>query len=109
MGGLKAKIPWTHGLFLVGTIAIAGLPPLAGFWSKDEIMAHAFTQGEYLLYGMAAVGALLTAFYMFRLIFMTFWGEERFDTEHVHPHESPPMIDRTIKICSGLSIDGGDS
>ena len=74
MGGLSPKIPWTYRLFLIGTIAIAGIPPLAGFWSKDEILAHAFTHHHYLLYGMAAIGALLTSFYMFRLTYLTFYG-----------------------------------
>ena len=64
MGGLSQKIPWTHKLFFIGTIAIAGIPPFAGFWSKDEIMAHAFTHHHYVLYGMAAIGALLTSFYV---------------------------------------------
>ncbi len=108
MGGLKAKIPWTHGLFLVGTIAIAGLPPLAGFWSKDEIMAHAFTQGEYLLYGMAAVGALLTAFYMFRLTYLTFYGTSRVEP-HVasHIHESPTVMIGPLVALAILSVIGG--
>ena len=90
MGALKSKIPWTHTLFLIGTIAIAGIPPLAGFWSKDEIMGHAFVHHHYVLYGMAAVGAFLTSFYMFRLTYLTFYGTSRLDhhtAEHVH--ESP--------------------
>ena len=79
MGGLKAKIPWTHALFLVGTLAIAGIFPLAGFWSKDEIMAHAFMHGRYVSYALAAIGAFLTAFYMFRLTYLTFYGRSRLD------------------------------
>ena len=92
-GGLSSKIPWTHRLFLIGTIAIAGIPPLAGFWSKDEILAHAFMHHHYLLYGMAAVGALLTSFYMFRLMYLTFYGRSRMDhhTEE-HVHESPMVM-----------------
>jgi NADH-quinone oxidoreductase subunit L len=87
MGALKSKIPWTHALFLVGTLAIAGIFPLAGFWSKDEIMAHAFVQGDYALYAMADVGAFLTDFYMFRLAYLTFYGESRVDPHvagHIH-------------------------
>jgi NADH-quinone oxidoreductase subunit L len=108
MGGLAAKIPWTHRLFLIGTIAIAGLPPLAGFWSKDEIMAHAFTHHQYLLYGMAAVGALLTSFYMFRLTYLTFYGRSRMDhhtDEHVH--ESPMVMIGPLMALGILSLIGG--
>ena len=108
MGGLKHKIPWTHWLFFTGTVAIAGIPPLAGFWSKDEIMAHAFTHHQYLLYGMAATGALLTAFYMFRLTYLTFYGHSRMD-HHVeeHVHESPLVMIGPLAILGGLSLIGG--
>ncbi len=108
MGGLKRKIPWSHGVFLVGTLAIAGLPPLAGFWSKDEILAHAFTQGRYVLYGMAALGALLTAFYMFRLTYLTFYGSSRVDPQVAsHIHESPAVMLGPLVVLAGLSIVGG--
>jgi NADH-quinone oxidoreductase subunit L len=108
MGGLSAKIPWTYRLFLVGTIAIAGIPPLAGFWSKDEILAHAFTQQHYLLYAIAAIGALLTSFYMFRLIYLTFFGTSRMDhhTEE-HVHESPMVMVGPLMALGVLSIIGG--
>ncbi len=108
MGGLSKKIPWTYRLFLIGTIAIAGLPPLAGFWSKDEIMAHAFTHHHYLLYGMAAIGALLTSFYMFRLTYLTFYGSSRIDhhTEE-HVHESPMVMIGPLMALGLLSLVGG--
>ena len=108
MGGLSAKIPWTYRLFLIGTIAIAGIPPLAGFWSKDEILAHAFTHHYYLLYGVAAIGALLTSFYMFRLIYLTFYGTSRMDhhTEE-HVHESPMVMVGPLMVLGVLSIVGG--
>ena len=108
MGGLKAKIPWTHGLFLVGALAIAGIFPLAGFWSKDEIMAHAFVHGYYVLYAMAALGAFLTAFYMFRLTYLTFYGESRVD-HHVakHIHESPGIMIGPLVVLAALSVVGG--
>ena len=108
MGGLSKKIPWTCRLFLIGTIAIAGLPPFAGFWSKDEIMAHAFTHHHYLLYGMAAVGALLTSFYMFRLTYLTFYGSSRMDhhTEE-HVHESPMVMVGPLMALGFLSLVGG--
>jgi len=108
MGGLSKKIPWTYRLFLIGTIAIAGLPPFAGFWSKDEIMAHAFTHHHYLLYGMAAIGALLTSFYMFRLTYLTFYGSSRMDhhtKEHVH--ESPMVMVGPLMALGLLSLVGG--
>ncbi len=108
MGGLASKIPWTHKLFLIGTITIAGIPPLAGFWSKDEIMAHAFTHHQYLLYGMAAIGALLTSFYMFRLTYLTFYGRSRMDhhTEE-HVHESPMLMVGPLVALGALSLFGG--
>ncbi len=108
MGGLASKIPWTHKLFLIGTVAIAGIPPLAGFWSKDEIMAHAFTHHQYLLYGMAAIGALLTSFYMFRLTYLTFYGRSRMDhhTEE-HVHESPMVMVGPLAALGVLSLLGG--
>jgi NADH-quinone oxidoreductase subunit L len=108
MGGLSSKIPWTHRLFLIGTVAIAGIPPLAGFWSKDEILAHAFTHHHYLLYAMAAVGALLTSFYMFRLMYLTFYGASRMDhhTEE-HVHESPMVMVGPLMVLGVLSILGG--
>jgi len=108
MGGLSQKIPWTHRLFLIGTIAIAGLPPLAGFWSKDEIMGHAFVHHHYLLYGIAAVGAFLTSFYMFRLTYLTFYGASRMDhhTEE-HVHESPMVMVGPLMALGFLSVVGG--
>ncbi|MBI3602908.1 MAG: NADH-quinone oxidoreductase subunit L, partial [Nitrospirae bacterium] len=108
MGGLKAKIPWTHALFLVGTLAIAGIFPLAGFWSKDEIMAHAFVHGQYALYAMAAIGAFLTAFYMFRLTYLTFYGTSRLDQHTAeHVHESPPVMIWPLAVLAVLSVLGG--
>ena len=108
MGGLSKKIPWTHRLFLIGTIAIAGIPPLAGFWSKDEIMAHAFTHHHYLLYSVAAIGAGLTSFYMFRLTYLTFYGSSRMD-HHVeeHVHESPMIMIAPLMVLGFLSLVGG--
>ena len=108
MGGLRSKIPSTHKLFLIGTIAIAGIPPFAGFWSKDEIMAHAFANHHYLLYGMAVVGAFLTSFYMFRLTYLTFYGRSRMDhhTEE-HVHESPTVMIGPLIALGVLSLAGG--
>ncbi|MBH0187759.1 MAG: NADH-quinone oxidoreductase subunit L [Nitrospira sp.] len=108
MGGLSKKIPWTYRLFLIGTIAIAGIPPLAGFWSKDEIMAHAFTHDHFLLYGIAAIGAFLTSFYMFRLTYLTFYGESRMDHHtEAHVHESPLVMIGPLFALGFLSLVGG--
>jgi NADH-quinone oxidoreductase subunit L len=108
MGGLYKKIPITHMVFLIGTLAIAGIPPLAGFWSKDEIMAHAFVHGYYHLYLLAAIGAFLTSFYMFRLTYLTFYGQSRVES-HVakHIHESPPFMTYPLMILAGLAVVGG--
>ena len=108
MGGLSTKIPVTYKVFLIGTLAIAGIPPLAGFWSKDEIMAHAFVHGYHGLYVMAALGAFLTSFYMFRLTYLTFYGPSRVDphVEH-HIHESPKVMTNPLVVLAGLSVIGG--
>lgn len=110
MGALRKKIPWTFGTMLVGTLAIAGTPLLAGFFSKDEILWKAFSsaQGHILLWFLGACVAGMTAFYMFRLLFMTFFGESRVDhhTEH-HIHESPKsMIIPLVVLAIGSVISG---
>ncbi len=108
MGGLYKKIPMTHAVFLIGTLAIAGIPPLAGFWSKDEIMGHAFVHGHYFLYLLAAIGALLTSFYMFRLTYLTFYGSSRVEPQVAHHiHESPPMMTVPLGILAVLALVGG--
>ncbi|MDQ1290794.1 MAG: NADH-quinone oxidoreductase subunit, partial [Nitrospirota bacterium] len=108
MGGLSKKTPWTYRLFLIGTVAIAGIPPLAGFWSKDEIMGHAFVNHQFLFYGVAAIGAFLTSFYMFRLTYLTFYGPSRMDhhTEE-HVHESPMVMVGPLMALGVLSVFGG--
>jgi NADH-quinone oxidoreductase subunit L len=109
MGGLKRHIAGTYRTMLAATLAIAGIFPFAGFWSKDEILASAIKNGGlnvlWWILGLAA--AFMTSFYMFRLIFMTFWGDERFDSDHVHPHESPPSMLVPLEILAVLSIIGG--
>jgi NADH-quinone oxidoreductase subunit L len=92
MGGLKAKMPITHWTFLVGALAIAGFPFLSGFWSKDEIL-HSAWGSSPIIYGIGLITAFLTAFYMFRLIFVTFYGESRVESDvESHLHESPPVM-----------------
>src|SRR5688500_6619005 len=93
MGGLRRKIPQTYRTMLIGAIAISGIPPLAGFFSKDEILAETFKLGFQWVWAIGVLVAVMTAFYMFRLIGMTFWGESRVDPE-VEPkiHESPRVM-----------------
>ena len=108
MGGLKSKMPVTYWTFVIGAVAIAGVPPLAGFWSKDEILANAFFTGNYFVWGMGSVAAFMTAFYTFRLIFMTFHGEMRVDHHaREHIHESPLSMTVPLIILAVLSVVGG--
>jgi NADH-quinone oxidoreductase subunit L len=107
MGGLRGKLPWTHLTFLVATLAIAGLPPLAGFFSKDEILWGAF-QRSPAFWAAGAAGAFLTAFYMTRLYILTFRGQERFGEEvRHHLHESPRVMTVPLMVLAALSIAGG--
>jgi len=109
MGGLSKKIKWTYRTMLTATLAIAGIPPLAGFFSKDSILLSAYQNdnGGKILYGVGLFTALLTSFYMFRLIFLTFFGKERYDEHHVHVHESPNNMLVPLMILAVLSIIGG--
>ncbi|MBI5183661.1 MAG: NADH-quinone oxidoreductase subunit L [Nitrospinae bacterium] len=108
MGGLKGDMPTTYWTFLIASLAIAGIPPFAGFFSKDEILWKALTKGNILLWGIGALGGFITAFYMFRLIFMTFWGESRVDKEVArHLHESPMNMTIPLIILAILSTIGG--
>ncbi|HUU45951.1 MAG TPA: NADH-quinone oxidoreductase subunit L [Acidobacteriota bacterium] len=108
MGGLRSKMPVTYRTFLVAALAIAGIPPLAGFVSKDEILWQAFASphGHWILWLVGSITALLTAFYMFRLVFMTFHGTPRWGKD-VHPHESPTSITVPLTILGVLSVIGG--
>src|SRR5882672_3762249 len=109
MGGLSKKIKVTYWTMLIATLAIAGFPPLAGFFSKDSILLAAFNRepGWHPLYVVGLLTALLTAFYMFRLIFLTFHGKQRYDEHHVHVHESPWSMLGPLVILAVLSIIGG--
>jgi NADH-quinone oxidoreductase subunit L len=111
MGGLAKRIPVTFVTFVVATAAIAGIPPLAGFFSKDEILWFAFASssgGSPLLWLAASGTALLTSFYMFRLLWLTFFGRSRMDpkTEH-HVHESPLSMTSVLAVLALLSAIGG--
>ncbi len=90
MGGLLKKMKHTGMTFIIASLAIAGVPPLSGFWSKDEILAAAFSSGHYFSYITLLLTAFMTAFYMFRLVFMAFFGTSR--SHHIHAHESPAVM-----------------
>jgi NADH-quinone oxidoreductase subunit L len=109
MGGLSTKIRKTYITMLTATLAIAGIPPFAGFFSKDSILLGAFLNenGGRILYGIGLFTALLTSFYMFRLIFLTFHGKQRYDEHHVHVHESPNNMIVPLMILGVLSLIGG--
>ncbi len=108
MGGLREKLPATYWTFLIATLTIAGIPPLSGFFSKDEILWQAFSQGHWLLWFVAFATAGLTAFYMFRLLFLTFFGTCRAE-EKVRSkiHESPLVMTLPLVILAVLSVVGG--
>jgi len=106
MGALRKKMPITFAIFIVATLAISGIFPFAGFFSKDEILFKALVDGHVIYWAVASVAAFMTAFYMWRLIFMTFYGEKRWDP-HVHPHESPPVMTVPLMILAVLSTVGG--
>jgi len=124
MGGLRRKIPWTFWTMFCGTVAIAGIPPFAGFWSKDEILWRAYSQGpSKIIWALGLLTAFITSFYMFRLLIMTFLGEYRgslesgghdahgHDSGHGHGHggihESPALMLVPLVILAGLSLFGG--
>jgi NADH-quinone oxidoreductase subunit L len=107
MGGLRKYLPITFATFLIGTLAISGIPPFAGFFSKDEILANAFAHNP-IIWGLALLTSLLTAFYMFRLYFLTFSGTTRASEEVKHHiHESPKSMTIPLIVLAILSIVGG--
>src|SRR5271165_2029833 len=111
MGGLARRIPVTFVKFTVASAAIAGIPPLSGFFSKDEILWYAFASsrgGAPLLFAVCALTALLTAFYMFRLLWLTFFGRSRMSPEtERHVHESPPSMTSVLAVLAALAAVGG--
>jgi NADH-quinone oxidoreductase subunit L len=111
MGGLGRHIPWTHGTFLVAVLAIAGIPPLSGFFSKDEILLSAWSShvpGHGWLYGIGLATAALTSFYMFRLLFRTFHGPTRMTSEdHAHVHEPATTVLAPLYVLAVLSAVAG--
>ena len=110
MGGLSSKIKVTFWCMLFGAIAIAGFFPFAALFSKDAILAAAFSYSDTagkVLYGVGLFTAILTSFYMFRLIWLTFAGKPRYDEHHVHVHESPANMTAPLIILAFLSLTGG--
>ena len=108
MGGLRRAMPTTYGTFAVGCLAIAGFPLLSGFFSKDLILEHVFAGGSGLLWLVGSLGAGLTALYMFRLLFLTFWGETRAAPEVAgRIHESPRVMTVPLVVLAVLSVVGG--
>ena len=106
MGGLKGLMPGTHKTFLLASLAIAGIPPLAGFFSKDEILAHAYSNSFYL-WLIGVITAFLTAFYIFRLFILAFEGKPRFDVHHIHVHDAPKSMLVPLWVLGILSVVGG--
>ncbi|HEY7626045.1 MAG TPA: NADH-quinone oxidoreductase subunit L, partial [Ilumatobacteraceae bacterium] len=114
MGALRKAMPITAATFIVGWLAIAGVPPFAGFWSKDDILLAAYDKNK-VLWILGLVTALLTAYYMTRQVIMVFYGKARWNDRHaengahgdIHPHESPPVMLLPLVALAGLSIVGG--
>lgn len=107
MGGLKEYMPATYKTFWVATLAISGIPLFSGFFSKDEILWKAFDSGGWFMWLVLVVAAFCTAFYMFRLINLVFRGNPRYDTKHIHPHESPKTMTIPLIVLAVLSAFGG--
>jgi NADH-quinone oxidoreductase subunit L len=120
MGGLKKDLPITYWTFVIGAVAIAGIPPLAGFFSKDKILFETYVSGHTLLYAVGLLTALLTAAYMFRLVFMTFHGqraavvshddhahEHHGHDDHTHLHDAPPAMAFALIVLAIGSVTAG--
>jgi NADH-quinone oxidoreductase subunit L len=113
MGGLKRKMPVTYWTFLVATLALAGVPCFAGYYSKDQIVANALAWGlsdglaHWLPFIFAATGAFMTTFYMLRLVFLTFHGEPRDQHKFEHAHESPSVMTVPLILLAGFALLGG--
>ena len=107
MGGLKNKMKITFVTFFIGSLAISGIPPFAGFFSKDEILFKVFAHIGIPIYAIVLLTAAITAFYMFRLVALTFYGKPRYDTSKLTPHESPKVMTIPLIILAILSTIGG--
>src|SRR5216110_336689 len=108
MGGLRRELPLTYWTFLVGALAIAGVPGLAGFFSKDEILAAAFHSGHLVVWGLLLLGAFLTAFYTSRLLFLAFYSDPRMSREAAHHvHESPSVMTLPLWVLAIFTVVAG--
>ena len=109
MGGLRRHMPMTFITFVAGAAALSGLPLLSGYFSKDGILEAVFVSGGvyYLLWAVGLATAAITAYYTWRMVALTFFGEERFDAHHVHPHESPLVMTAPLMVLAVLSVFGG--
>jgi NADH-quinone oxidoreductase subunit L len=112
MGGLRKYMPVTYITFLIGSLANAGIVPFAGFWSKDEIIVGSWSSQVFPNWGkvvaiLGLISAFMTAFYMFRLVFLVFFGKERFDTHAIHPHESPRVMTGPLVVLAFAAVFAG--
>jgi len=106
MGGLRALLPITSVTFIIGWLAIAGIPPFSGFWSKDEVLTAAYDK-SVILWAVGLLTALLTAYYMSRQVFLVFFGKARWEESGKHPHESPRTMVIPLIVLAGASVFGG--
>ncbi|MCB0044406.1 MAG: NADH-quinone oxidoreductase subunit L [Caldilineaceae bacterium] len=106
LGGLKEKMPATHKTFVIGAAALAGLPLMSGFFSKDAILLGALVKDPFL-YVLGLITALMTAFYSFRMVFLTFYGEPKDQELYDHVHESAPLMTIPLWILAGFALVGG--
>ncbi|PID47997.1 MAG: NADH-quinone oxidoreductase subunit L [Proteobacteria bacterium] len=106
MGGLYKSMPYTAALMIIASVALSGIYPLAGFFSKDKILEVAFSEGAYILWFALFLGAGMTAFYSFRLIMMVFFGQKRYD-KTIHPHETYPFVLIAMAPLGVLSVIAG--
>jgi NADH-quinone oxidoreductase subunit L len=109
MGGLRKVMPWTFATFVIASLSLAGIWPLAGFWSKDEILLKSL-ESNTILYVLAMITVFMTAFYMFRAVFLTFGGEYRGgspESHNTHPHESPAVMVVPMVILAALAVVAG--
>jgi NADH-quinone oxidoreductase subunit L len=108
MGGLAPRMMTTTVTFLIGAFGLSGIPPLAGFFSKDEILASVFHEHHYVLWALLVMGAFMTAFYTFRLVFLAFFGGPRMPKEMAHHiHESPPVMTIPLIVLAALTVVAG--
>jgi len=107
MGGLRKHMPYTALIMTIASVALAGIFPLAGFWSKDLILEVAFGSHAYIIWGVLWITAGLTAFYSFRLVMYVFYGEEKYDHDKVHPHETYPFVIAAMTPLAILAIVAG--